>query len=317
VPKRPVQVAVSMALKDPSRLPEFIDVLAELKREGLIPSVTHIANRARTHATLSYGVTTYLEQHCGYSPEAAQREADKVLDIVSPGEWASLGAITGSSAQVKAALAEVKARMKGIARVQAITDKLLDTGYAVTHRARKLAGVARANAAAISAIRPLHTLALGVPTDAAIDNLLWKFGGGGLKAAELDKSNCGLLFINPALPLDGAFVDKFIALMQREAARFEHKLYITINIETPTSLVAVVNLLFDRGDAAQVLRAHQCADRLLATIHEQGLEVYRARADMMPALARRDPAYWAMVHQLKLQFDPRNLIAPGRYDAQP
>jgi 4-cresol dehydrogenase (hydroxylating) flavoprotein subunit len=314
VPKRPVQVAVSMALKDPSKLSEFIDILAELKREGLIPSVTHIANRARTHATLSYGVTRYLETSCGYGHAAALKEAENVLNIVSPGEWASLGAITGSRAQVNAALGEVKARMRGIARVQAITDKLLDTGYAVTHRARKLAGVARANAAAISAIRPLHTLALGVPTDAAIDNLLWKFGATDLKAAELDKSNCGLLFINPALPLDGAFVERFIDRMQREAAPYDHKLYITINIETPTSLVAVVNLLFERNDPAQVKRAHLCADRLLAVIHEAGLEVYRARADMMGTLAKRDPAYWQLVHQLKLQFDPDNIISPGRYD---
>lgn len=314
VPKRPVQVALSMALRRAEDLPAFIDILADFKREGLIGSVTHIANRARTHATLSYGITEYLEKTCGYSAEEARVQAEHALDVVAPGEWASLGAITGSAAQVAAAKAEIRQRMRAIARVQVVTEALLDKGYALTHRLRKLP-FARANAAAIAAIRPLHALALGVPTDAAIDNLLWKFGGTGLKAAELDRSNCGLLFINPALPLDGAFVDSFITRIKREALDgYGHALYITINIETPTSLVAVVNLLFDRSDAAQVAQAHRCAEHLLDVIHDAGLEVYRARADMMGALAKRDPAYWKLVHQLKLQFDPDNIIAPGRYD---
>ncbi|CUI06507.1 FAD-binding oxidoreductase [Massilia antarctica] len=317
VPKRPKQVALSLSLRREENLPAFIDELANCKREGLIESVTHIANRARTHATLAYGVTRYLEQECGYTPERAFGEAESVMDLIAPGEWASLGAITGTKAQVKANLAEIRKRMKGLARVRPITHQLLDTAYAVAHRLRFIPA-ARANAAAISAIRPLHTLALGVPTDAAIDNLLWKFGRADLSAAQLDQSNCGLLFINPALPLDGEFVARFIDEMKKTAARHYHDtLYITINIETPTSLVAVINLLFDRSNLEGVKRAHFCADRMLDKIHAMGLEVYRARADMMAAIVRRDPHYWATIHALKTRLDPDGIIAPGRYDAQP
>ena len=317
VPKRPKQVALSLSLREEDDMPAFLDELARCKRDGLIESVTHVANRARTHATLSYGVTTYLENECGYSPERAAAECESVMDLVAPYEWTSLGAVTGTKAQVKANLAEIRQRMKKLTRVKVITHTLLDTAYAVAHRLRFIP-VARANAAAIAAIRPLHTLALGVPTDAAIDNLLWKFGRSDLKAAQLDISNCGLLFINPALPLDGVFVTTFIAEMRIIAAENGHPtLYITINIETPTSLVAVINLLFDRSDAAQVAQAHRCADLLLAAIHGMGLEVYRARADMMGAIVLRDPDYWNTVHSLKLTLDPDNIIAPGRYDVQP
>ncbi len=315
--KRPKQVALSLSLTNADDLPAFIDVLADCKRDGLIESVTHVANRARTHATLSYGVTCYLEQECGYSPQRARDEAEAVMDLVAPGEWASLGAITGTEAQVRANLAEVRVRMAKMARVKVITHKLLDSAYAVLHPLRFLP-FARANAAAIAAIRPLHTLALGVPTDAAIENLLWKFGRTDLKAAQLDQSNCGLLFINPALPLDGAFVAHFIDEMKKTAALHGHEtLYITINIETPTSLVAVINVLFDRSSLEELRQAHFCADRLLEKIHAMGLEVYRARSDMMRAIVKRDPGYWATVHALMRQLDPDNIIAPGRYDMQP
>jgi len=317
VPKRPKQVALSLSLRREEDMPAFLDELARCKRDGLIESVTHVANRARTHATLAYGVTQYLENECGYTPRRAYAEAESVMDLVAPFEWTSLGAVTGTKAQVRANLAEIKKRLKPLTRVKVITHTLLDTAYAVAHALRFIPA-ARANAAAIAAIRPLHTLALGVPTDAAIDNLLWKFGRTDLSAAQLDVSNCGLLFINPALPLDGEFVTAFIARMKAIAAEnFHDTLYITINIETPTSLVAVINLLFDRSDAGQVKRAHFCADRLLEAIHDMGLEVYRARADMMGQIVKRDPDYWDTIHKLKLTLDPDNIIAPGRYDVQP
>lgn len=317
VPKRPKQVAVSLSLRHVHDLPAFIDALADCKRDGLIESVTHIANRARTHASLAFGVTTYLEQECGLSAARAATEAQAALELVSPGEWASLGAVTGSPAQVKANLTELKRRMANIAAVRVITHGLLDFGYAVCHRLRFLKK-ARASAAAISAIRPLHALALGVPTDAAIDNLLWKYGRTDLKAEQLDQSDCGLLFINPALPLDGAFVARFIDEIKATAIHCHHPtLYITINIETSTSLVAVINLLFNRNDEEQRRLAHHCAAQMLEKIHAMGLEVYRARADMMGELTKRDPRYWASVHQLMLTLDPDDIIAPGRYNLDP
>jgi 4-cresol dehydrogenase (hydroxylating) len=313
VPRRPQQVAVSLSLRKEADLPAFIDQLALLKREGLVESVTHIGNRARTHATLTYGVTCYLEQECGYTPEAATAAAEQVLQLVAPGEWSSLGAVTGTPAQVRANLAEVRKRMRGVARVLVVTERKLDVAYAVLHRLRWLP-FARANAAAIAAIRPLNTLALGVPTDVAIDNLLWKFGSAHLSAAQLDESNCGLLFINPALPMDGAFVADTIATMTAIAASHGHTLYMTINIETATSLVAVINLLFDRSVPGQVAAAHRCADALWQHIRSRGLEVYRARADMMSALVADDPDYWGTVRALKHELDPHNIIAPGRYN---
>ena len=312
VPKRPVRVALSLALRDAAELPRFLDELARCKSDGLIGSVTHIANQARTHASMAYGISRYLEQECGFSAAQAAGETERALRVVAPGEWTSLGGIFGNAAQVKASVREVRMRMGKLARVRVISDELLERGYAVCHAGRRIP-LLRANAAAIAAVRPLHGLALGIPTDVAIDNLLWKFGKPELTAARLDESSCGLIFINPALPMDGGLVARVVAELERVAAAYRHTLYMTINIETPTSLVAVINLLFDRGDPAAVERAQQCAAALLACLHAHGLELYRARADTMAALMARDPDYWRTIGELKRVFDPDNLIAPGRY----
>jgi 4-cresol dehydrogenase (hydroxylating) len=313
MPRRPKEVAISLALRNDSELGAFIDELAHLKREGLMTSVTHIANKARSQASMMYGMTQYLEKYCHFSPAEALVEAEKALRVVAPNEWTSLGAITGNTGQVAAAIKEVKQRMKRLARVTVITDGLLDVGYAVMHPLR-FWSFARANAAAISAVRPLHTLALGVPTDVAIDNLLWKYGRSDLKAVQLDASNCGLMFISPALPPDGKVVAHLIEGMRQVAAKHGHTLYMTVNIETSTSLVAVINLLFDRSKPDEVANAHTCADALLNHIHAQGLEIYRARADTMPDIVSRDPLYWQTVRSLKQTLDPDNIIAPGRYN---
>jgi 4-cresol dehydrogenase (hydroxylating) flavoprotein subunit len=313
MPRRPKEVVVSLALRNASDLGAFIDELAHLKREGLMTSVTHIANKARSQASLMYGMTRYLEDTCHFTPDQALVEAEKAIKIVAPNEWTSLGAMTGSPGQVSAALKEVKHRMKRLARVVAVTDRLLDNGYRVAHALRFLP-YARANAAVVAAIRPLHGLALGVPTDVAIDNLLWKFGHRDLKAVQLDQSHCGLLYISPALPLDGSVAAKLLDGLTALAARHGHVLYTTVNIETSTSLVAIINLLFDRRQASAVEQAHRCADALLSHIHEQGLEVYRARADSMADIVSRDTPYWATVRSLKQTFDPDNIIAPGRYN---
>lgn len=312
-PRRPSEVAVSLALRDTSDLPLFINELARLKREGLLTSVTHIGNRARTHSSMAYGITRYLEHECGYTPEAALGETDKVLNLVAPNEWASLASVSGNRGQVRAALVEIWRRTRKFARLMVVTDGILDFGYAITHRLRSIP-FARANAAAIAAMRPLHKLALGVPTDVAIENLLWKFGHSSKRAAELDRSRCGLLFVNPALPLDGKVVAEVIDGMTTVAKQFDHVLYMTLNVETPTSLVAVINLLFDRSSEDEVARAHRCAGALLSFIRSRGLEVYRARADMMSEIVANTPDYWKTVRELKQVFDPDNIIAPGRYN---
>lgn len=313
LPRQPRQLALSMALRKQSDLPAFIDALARLKREGLLTSVTHIGNRARTGATLMAGLASYFQRECGSSETQARREAEAALALVAPGEWTGLAAVSGIAGQVRVVVAEVRRRVGRIARVRVLTDRILEVGYRVSHALRYFPR-ARANAAMISAVGPLHGLVTGRPTDAAIDSLLWQFGRTDLNAAHLDASNCGLLYINPALPLDGAFVARFVTKMTAVAVAHGFDLPVTINVETGSSMVAVANLVFDRGVPTEVKRAHDCGKALFETIRREGLEVYRARADMMGDVVGNDPRYWRAVRALKLSLDPDNIIAPGRYN---
>ncbi|WP_255354450.1 MULTISPECIES: FAD-binding oxidoreductase [unclassified Roseateles] len=314
VPRPQRSVAVSLALRDSARLAEFLNGLAMLKRLGVISGVTHVGNQARTRASMMSGISEYLNSSCAIGASDLVAEAERALATAAPFEWTSLGGVAGSSGQVKAAVAEIRRVLGEIARVMVVDDEKLALGFRLLHPMRKVWPWARANAAAIAAIRPLQGLADGRPTDAAIANLLWRFGQPQAAARDLDASNCGLLFINPALPMDGEAVVAIVARMTSMAAELGHELYVTLNIETTTSFVAVANLLFDRSDAAAVKGAHACARALWHYLRSQGLEVYRARADMMEELVDPADPFWRTAWELKSVFDPDNVIAPGRYN---
>lgn len=314
MPKHQHSVAVSLALRDAAQLGRFIDGLAMLKRLGVMTGVTHVGNQARTQASMMSGISEYLRSACDIAPTEVAAEAAKALATVAPYEWTSLGGVAGSRDQVRAAIAEVKRVMGGMAKLTVVDDAKLATGLRILHPLRKIWPWARANAAAIAAIQPLQGLADGCPTDAAITNLLWRYGRPDGAARELDASDCGLIFINPALPMQGEAAVGYVAGMKSIAAGYGHELYVTLNIETTTSLVAVANLLFDRRDAAAIETAHACAKALWEYLRAQGLEVYRARADMMEELVDPADPFWRTAWELKSVLDPDDVIAPGRYN---
>lgn len=316
MPRRKRHVAVSIGLRQEADLPFLIDTLGHLKREGVLPAVCHIGNRARTHATLSENIARFLRTECDVPEALLAKEAASALDKVSPFSWTGLAGLMGTRAQVSAALAEIRRRLGGKARIQVVSDGLLDFALALKPVLKRIPFL-RPQIAAACAIKPLHGLATGVPSSVAVDNLVLKFGGQPGQVTALDESRCGLLFISPVLPLRGAQAVAVLHQLETCAARFGHTLYITLNIETDLAQVAVINLLFDRGSPVEVERAHACADALQSVIEEAGLSPYRARIDAMSRLVEdtrgHSATYWEHVAALKQVFDPDGIISPGRY----
>ena len=312
----PVELALSLALTDPARLGDFIDALALLRRDGLLTTVTHVGNAPRAAVSLRAGLQHYLRQRCGLDGEALERETQAALALVAATPWTALGGVGGTRAQVRAVLAELRARLAGLARVRTFSAAGLASLAAAADRLRWLPGVRRA-AAALAAAQPLQALALGTPSDLAFDNLLALHevqGRPAPPAAQYAQSRTGVLFVNPALPLDGAYVQDFVARMTQVARAHGQTLYLTLNLETDQALVAVANLLYDRADAAQADAARACGDALLQLVHGAGLELYRAGRTQMARVVARDPQHFAQLEALRRAWDPDGIIAPGRYN---
>jgi len=314
-PKRPKEIAISIALREEHYLPQFINELLRLKRDNLITGVTHIANRARSQSTLEYGIARYLQTHCKLSETQLADATNRAFNMISRGEWIILSSVAGNSGQIKSAVNEIKQRTKKFGFLKVMTNKLLDSAFAFTHNLRVFPAM-RLYAAAISAMQPLHNLALGEPTNIPLENLIWKFGNADIQADEPDQSHCGLLYISPVLPAEGNSAFKILQEMKAIAKSFNHILYITLNIESGTSLIAITNLLFNRSSPEETSRAHHCADALLSFIHKNHLQVYRARIDHLHDIISTNTNYWNTIYSFKQILDPDNIIAPGRYNLE-
>lgn len=313
VVRRPREVALSIRLKRTEDLARFIDEMCALKREGVLSAVAHIGNAARSASTLDKGITTYLAERCGIKAPQLEREVADALAVAVAGDWNGLCSVSGNAAEMRAKVSEVRQRLRGIASVMVVTRERLALAFKLldTLRAWRFA---RVRAAAVDTVRPLLGLAVGIPTDAPTENLLKAAGQPGLPLSEFTQSRAGLLYVSPALPMDGRFAESVVKEMVAIAAAHQHALYVTVNVETPTSLVAVTNLLFDKGDPEQVERAHRCKQALQQAIHARGLEIYRCHSQDMAGVVDAADPHWQLLRSFKQVLDPADVVAPGRYN---
>lgn len=312
-PKHSREITLSLSLKSENFLPQFIDELMALKREGLIANQIHVANRTRSQSSLAFGISDYLKKNYRISTEDHEKELKRIIDLIAPGEWTLLMSLTGNQLQIKATLHEIKRRIGSFGSFRVITNKALKTCFKIANSLRFITAM-RTYAAAIYAIQPLHELALGKPTDIPAQNLIWKFGHTSTRVDDLDRSKCGLLFISPVLPSNGKFIFKTLNEFRSIAQRHGYILYITLSIESDSSLIAIMNILFDRTTPGAINQAHDCADSLLDYIHQNKLSVYRVPAYAMQKTIEQDIDYWKKIFEIKKVFDPDNIIAPGRYN---
>lgn len=320
-PRPPCERAVAIGLREPDRLAELVDRLGRLKRGGVLPYVTHLANRSRSLATLEAGMLRYLSMHpAARSASADAESARRTLGRLVKGPWTGLSVVAGTEGQVREAVREVRRTLAGIATVDVWSAQGLDRLARWAHRLRHW-GALRGLAAAAHAARPLTALALGRPSDEPVRGLWPAEIPPGSGVPDPDRSPVGLLYVAPLLPLEGRETVLALRALEDIARSHGFDLPVTLNFDAHATLVAITNLAFDRRRGEQVAAAHRCAQALEAWIERRGLAPYRLRAD---SLRTRPPAehalperraHWEQMARLKRAFDPDGVVAPGRYVA--
>jgi 4-cresol dehydrogenase (hydroxylating) flavoprotein subunit len=310
--RQPKELTLSIGLENPSRLGEFLDRLIELRRDGVLTSVAHVGNADRAQVSMQAAVRRYLSERCDLRGAKLEDLTHRAISALAGSPWTALAGLCGPSVVVRANLAEIRRRLAGLARVRAFGEAFFGRAARWADMLRWMPPV-RPYAAALTAAQPLQALALGTPTDAAFDNLIQMYGPSPLGAEDYGSSRCGVLFVNPALPMSGAWSARFIEKMGALAKSEQQTLYVTLNIESADTLVAVINVLYDRSNVEASKSATRLADRLLAMVHAEGLELYRARVDQMAEVTARTAEHWDLLKRLKQAWDPADILSPGRY----
>lgn len=132
---------------------------------------------------------------------------------------------------------------------------------------------------------------------------IYNFRGGG-----------GSAWFTPVLPMRGSDALKSIALAKPVFTEFGFDYVGTLTMGySGRHLDNIIDLLFDRTDAAEMQRAHACFARLLERFAAAGYAPYRTNIGFMTQTAEiYGPAQQALNQRLKQALDPNGILAPGK-----
>lgn len=159
-----------------------------------------------------------------------------------------------------------------------------------------------------------RTTFLGVPTDDNVRSVYWrKREDAPERGLDPDRDRCGVVWLCPEVPFEGASALEVIRLAEETLPRHGFEPNVGLMVRSPRSLKAFVAIVYDRDVKGEDHRALCCHDELLASYLDRGFVPYRLgiqSMDLLPAT----PVFDALIDRLKSALDPGDILAPGRYD---
>lgn len=304
--------AFLFSLRDDHRLESAVQHIQQIltRLPGTVGAI-NLMNQRRVLAMSAPFPADRLGPH-GLIPEDVLKELGQAHQIFP---WTGFGTLYGTHAIVRAARAEIRTHLRGVAsRLLFLTP---ERAKQIATLARWLPGVWGQRLAPSTAMlaRSLELVA-GRPNETALPLCYWRSD----KTApthDLDpaRDGCGLIWYAPLVPMKSGRVREYVDFVMRTARAFGIEPLITLTSLSDRIFDSTVPLLFDRESATAVENARRCYESLMAQGQTLGFFPYRVGADSMSELAARMPSAAALNARLKNALDPQGILAPGRYEA--
>jgi FAD/FMN-containing dehydrogenase len=300
------------SLKDDTLLAPAVeatrDILAALP--GLVGAV-NLMNRHRVLAMAAPYPRDRLGPD-GLIPAEVLASMGRTLQIFP---WTGYGTLYGTQRTTRAARAEIRQRLRGIA------SRLVFLSPAragqVIRLLRLLPGPLGARfAPALAIVAKSLELVAGQPNQTALPLAYWRSGHARDPAAlNPARDGCGLAWFAPLVPIDGAAVRDYVEFTTATMRRHRLEPLITLTSVNDRCFDSTVPLLFDPAQPVEVERARTAHRQLLDEALAHGLAPYRIGTDAMDWLRASAPEHWQLVRRLKDALDPGGILSPGRYSA--
>ncbi|MEZ4883628.1 MAG: FAD-binding oxidoreductase [Chitinophagales bacterium] len=312
IPKRAVHGAILCGLEQEHLLPQFIEVLARLRRLGILQTAIHVANRERGRIALIPHVMDTLMTEEGLSEAEARPLAQQLFEAEMKNSWSAIGGVMGTKAHVEECFAQLKKHLSPYGKVTLVTTPKLQKLKKIFHSLQFIPFF-KQKGLVINALEKAFGLSLGIPSDMALKSVYYPIQGTPENESDPDHSNAGLLFSLPIVPMDGLSVLKMNALTTSIFRKWGFDAYITLNMINTKSLEGVINLAFDKRDAAKLAKANTCIEELNSAFMNEGFILYRMAINQMEQVVSEKDEFWRITKELKQVLDPNNIISPKRY----
>ena len=163
----------------------------------------------------------------------------------------------------------------------------------------------------------LAQLEPGRPSDENLRTAYWRKRSDIPADMDLDRDRCGVIWICPCFPFDGAGIAGAMARVHEIGLSHGFEPHIGMSPASPRAVNGYVSLMYDRNIDGEDGRAMACHDALMEALIALGHYPYRLGIQSMRALPPARGAYDAVIGAIRAALDPDEILAPGRYDHPP
>ncbi len=296
----------------PEKLAPFIDDLRELVMARAIRSHPHLANDFAMMCILAQYPHELLggRRHLSEAAAATWRQQHGVAP------WTFGCGLYGSREEVRYQRRMIGRVLGRYGRVQFIGAAVRDDwmGRLVRWAAPMVNRWMGKSPQFTDVMLPAINLFRGIPTDDFVRQAYFK-SHASKPERDVDpaRDGCGLVWIGPVVPFTSEHVMKVLALTRRIFEQHEFDFFVEVIVESPRSVIVLVGVFYQHGDAADADRARAWYHDARSAYIEHGYPPYRATTLSMPGAMDSNPPARDFLAAIKQAVDPQNLIAPGRY----
>lgn len=293
-----------------NQLEGAVNALRPLRLSGTLRSSVHIGNDYKVLSALQQYPWAQMENQTPLRP-ADMAYFRRALNF---GSWNGSGALYGTAGQVREARRLVKRALKGkVSALQFVDEAKLALAERFTGLFRCFSGWDLSRT--IRLARPILGLMKGVPTEHPMESVYWRKREPAPAHADPDRDGCGLLWLAPILPLEGAHAQRVSKLASDILLRYGFEPMLSLALVSDRAIACVVSITYDREVPGEDRRAADCHHELLQSLLAAGYPPYRLGVQSMGSV----PLPEGLNHVLQVlrqQTDPSGILAPGRYESQ-
>jgi len=288
-------------VKEREGLAPLVDTLADLRMRGVIQSQVHISNAVRSYITTQKCPDEFKESVLT-SFDVARLTRN---DLIKINPWSAIGGLYDSLGEVSAKKRKISNEISKVGKIMYTSDRKLNLiGKIANSSITKRLGKAEELQKAHKTLKYIHELGKGIPSDEAINNIQWRTDS---------YEDMGLIWYGPMMPAKGRSAAMVMDIGQKQFTEYGFEFPLTLTLVKPDTLVGIISISFDKTDSEEKERAHALYKSLDDKYRRNGIVPYRTGIMRMEDIEYQQSGMNSILHALKKECDPNNIISPGRY----